>query len=387
MRVMVVFDYLRWSAQDAALVEIQSAFDARLLGPVRGLGGLASHFDGGADRLAGTKRVKRLRVDLRISSPRALRSSERPQAPVLSGTGPGRAGRSRPELALGRGAHAPSQEPAAEGGPRRWRGLGGTPRRVSSRAVCRTRTAPNPLGLTCAKRRSRRSGRLSSPCSVLGGPRRGPGSKKRDNPYGGTHGRSTGQYFRGRGTKGGAAAWLSAGVVASTYRGTGLVRGPVPLRLPPRPFGRAAPLRFAAVRGGHFGHVFEPVRAATSYTCAFARWVMNRIAHICTGNISAWAGVAAALAAPVLLSVQRGSVGVVDETLAAVAQPSAELVHAGGRRGRRGGRADRPGRRPGSQRLDALRRGDLVYRAGCPEPLGSRVKGELASRHLGGASR
>ena len=53
---------------------------------------------------------------------------------------------------------------------------------------------------------------------------------------------------------------------------------------------------------------------------------MNRIAHIRTDNISAWAGVAAALAAPVLLSVQRGSVGVVDETLAAVAQQSAELV-------------------------------------------------------------
>ena len=32
------------------------------------------------------------------------------------------------------------------------------------------------------------------------------------------------------------------------------------------------------------------------------------------------------MAAPVLLSVQRGSVGVVDETLAAVAQQSAELV-------------------------------------------------------------
>ena len=138
---------------------------------------------------------------------------------------------------------------------------------------------------------------------------RGPGSKKRDNPYGGTHGgRSKGKYSRGRGTRGGAAAWLSAGVVASTYRGTGLVRGPVPLRLPPRPFGRAAPLRFAGVRRDHFGYVFEPVRAATSYTWAFARRVMNRIAHICTGNISAWAGVAAALAAPVLLSVQRGSV-------------------------------------------------------------------------------
>ena len=86
------------------------------------------------------------------------------------------------------------------------------------------------------------------------------------------------------------------------------------------------PFRFAAFRRSHFGRVFEPVRSATSYTWAFARRVMNRIAHICTGNISAWAGVAAALAAPVLLSVQRGSVGVVDETLAAVAQQSAELV-------------------------------------------------------------
>ena len=57
---------------------------------------------------------------------------------------------------------------------------------------------------------------------------------------GGSCGRSKGKYSRGRGTKGGAAAWLSAGVVASTYRGTGLVRSPVPLRLPPRPFGRAA---------------------------------------------------------------------------------------------------------------------------------------------------
>ena len=55
--------------------------------------------------------------------------------------------------------------------------------------------------------------------------------------------------------------------------------------------------------------------------------MLNRLAHICTGNISAWAGVAAALAAPVLFSVQRGSVGVVDDTLAAVAQQSADLIH------------------------------------------------------------
>ena len=139
-------------------------------------------------------------------------------------------------------------------------------------------------------------------------------------------GGSKGKYSKGRGPRGGAAAWLGVGVVASTYRGTGLVRGPAPIRLPPRPVGRAAPLRFAAVRRDHFGRVTGPVRAATSYTWALARRVLNRLAHICTGNISAWAGVAAALAAPVLLSLQRGSVGVVDDTLAAVAQQSAGLV-------------------------------------------------------------
>ena len=97
-------------------------------------------------------------------------------------------------------------------------------------------------------------------------------------------------------------------------------------RLPPRPVGRAAPFGFAATRRNRSGYVAEPVLAAASYTWALTRRVLNRLAHICTGNISAWAGVAAAVAAPVLFSVQRGSVGVVDETLAAVAQQSAELV-------------------------------------------------------------
>ncbi|CAE7896597.1 pol, partial [Symbiodinium necroappetens] len=157
--------------------------------------------------------------------------------------------------------------------------------------------------------------------------KRGSGSKKRSNPSGGGQGGgSKGKYSKGRGTGRGAAAWLGIGVVASTCRGTGLVRGPVPLRLPPRPVGRAAPFRFAAARRNRSGRVAEPVLAAASYTWALTRRVLNRLAHICTGNISAWAGVAAALAAPVLLSVQRGSVGVVDETLAAVAQQSAELV-------------------------------------------------------------
>ncbi|OLP83939.1 hypothetical protein AK812_SmicGene35243 [Symbiodinium microadriaticum] len=86
-----------------------------------------------------------------------------------------------------------------------------------------------------------------------------------------------------------------------------------------------APVR-GRYRRDHFGRVTEPVQAAASYTWALARRVLNRLAHICTGNISTWAGVAAALAAPVLLSFQRGSVGVVDETLAAVAQQSTELV-------------------------------------------------------------
>ena len=62
-RVMVVFDHLRWSEQDAALVEIQSAFQRSLpglsvamrgcWGPFEDSEGLASHFDGGANRLAG----------------------------------------------------------------------------------------------------------------------------------------------------------------------------------------------------------------------------------------------------------------------------------------------------------------------------------------------
>ena len=157
--------------------------------------------------------------------------------------------------------------------------------------------------------------------------KRGSGSKKRSNPPGGAQGGgSKGKFPKGRGTRSGAAAWLGVGVVASTCRGTGLVRGPVPLRLPPRPVGRAVPFRFAA------GRVAEPVLAAASYTWALTRRVLNRLAHICTGNISAWAGVAAALAAPVLLSVQRGSVGVVDETLVQdVGAEAARTVQVAGR--------------------------------------------------------
>ena len=82
---------------------------------------------------------------------------------------------------------------------------------------------------------------LSSPCSVPKGPRGVPALRSGTTPTKGpTAADPRDKYSRGRGTRGGAAAWLSAGVVASTYRATGLVRGPVPLRLP---FVRTAPLR------------------------------------------------------------------------------------------------------------------------------------------------
>ena len=125
----------------------------------------------------------------------------------------------------------------------------------------------------------------------------------------------------------GGGAGTARGYDEATCRGTGLVRGPALSSLPPRPVGRAAPHRFAAFAHSRSDFVAGTARAATSYTWALARRVLNRLAHICTGNISAWAGVAAALAAPVLFSVQKGSVGVVDDTLAAVAQQSADLIH------------------------------------------------------------
>ena len=120
LRRKFVFDYLRWSEQDAALVEIQSAFQRSLpglsvamrgcWGPFEDSEGLASHFDGGANRLAGTKRIKRLRVDLLTSCAKVLREATGFKPQFL---GPGRAGHSRPSVAPGRGAHAPGQEPAA----------------------------------------------------------------------------------------------------------------------------------------------------------------------------------------------------------------------------------------------------------------------------------
>ena len=99
VRVMVVFDYLRWSEQDAALVEIQSAFQRSLpglsvamrgcWGPFDDSEGLASHFDGGANRLAGTKRVKRLRVDLLTSRAKVVREATGFKPQFLVGLGQG----------------------------------------------------------------------------------------------------------------------------------------------------------------------------------------------------------------------------------------------------------------------------------------------------------
>ena len=54
--------------------------------------------------------------------------------------------------------------------------------------------------------------------------------------------------------------------------------------------------------------------------------MLNRLAQVATRNISAWTGLAAVVTAPVLLSVQRGSMEVVEETLAAIAHQSAGLV-------------------------------------------------------------
>ena len=77
VRVMVVFDYARWKDQDAALTEIRDVFLKALpgisvamrgcWGPFEDTEGVSSHFDGAAGRLAGVKKIKRIRVDLLTS--------------------------------------------------------------------------------------------------------------------------------------------------------------------------------------------------------------------------------------------------------------------------------------------------------------------------------
>ena len=85
VRVMVVFDYARWKDQDAALTEIRDVFLKALpghpvamrgcWGPFEDTEGLSSHFDGAAGRLAGVKKIRRIRVDLLISCAKVLREA------------------------------------------------------------------------------------------------------------------------------------------------------------------------------------------------------------------------------------------------------------------------------------------------------------------------
>ena len=58
-------------------------------GPFEDSEGLASHFDGGANRLAGTKRTKRLRVDLLTSCAKVLREATGFKPQFLVGLGQG----------------------------------------------------------------------------------------------------------------------------------------------------------------------------------------------------------------------------------------------------------------------------------------------------------
>ena len=70
-------------------------------GPFEDTEGLSSHFDGAAGRLAGVKKIKRIRVDLLTSCEGAPRSHGL-QAPVHGRTRSGRACSSRPSMAVGR---------------------------------------------------------------------------------------------------------------------------------------------------------------------------------------------------------------------------------------------------------------------------------------------
>ena len=87
--------------------------------------GLASHFDGGANRLAGTKRVKRLRVDLLTSCAKVLREATGFKPQFLVGLGQGGLVAAVLRWPLVVELTLQAKESVAEGGPRRRRGLGG----------------------------------------------------------------------------------------------------------------------------------------------------------------------------------------------------------------------------------------------------------------------
>ena len=85
VRVLVVLDYAKWKEHDSALTEIRAAFLCALpglsvavqgaWGPFEDDEGFASHFDGSIGRLTGTKKIKRLRVDLLTSCAKVLREA------------------------------------------------------------------------------------------------------------------------------------------------------------------------------------------------------------------------------------------------------------------------------------------------------------------------
>ena len=99
VRVMVVFDYARWKDQDAALTEIRDVFLKALpgisvamrgcWGPFEDTEGVSSHFDGAAGRLAGVKKIKRIRVDLLTSCAKVLREATGFKPQFMVGLGQG----------------------------------------------------------------------------------------------------------------------------------------------------------------------------------------------------------------------------------------------------------------------------------------------------------
>ena len=98
VRVLVVLDCAKWK-EHSALSELRVAFLCALpglrvavwgaWGPFEDDEGFASHFDGSVGRLTGTKKIKRLRVDLRTSCAKVLREAVSFGAQFVVGLGQG----------------------------------------------------------------------------------------------------------------------------------------------------------------------------------------------------------------------------------------------------------------------------------------------------------
>ena len=95
----MVLDYAKWKEHDSALAEIRATFLRALpglrvavrgaWGPFEDNEGFASHFDGSVGRLTGTKKIKRLRVDLLTSRAKVLRKAVRFGPQFVVGLGQG----------------------------------------------------------------------------------------------------------------------------------------------------------------------------------------------------------------------------------------------------------------------------------------------------------